>query len=100
MRGLRDPPAPTKNPVSEPGTGFFVLLKLSKGTAAGGFEQGGGAKHRKQSPGGALLSPRVWRIGMSTVTTLPAGKDSSTQDSTEIYRQPGAGVSVFKSIKS
>ena len=30
---------------------------------------------------GRLLSPRVWRIGMSTVTASPAGKNSRGQNS-------------------
>ena len=40
-------------------TRAFFFCTNSKLTQAGGFEQGGGAKHRKQQPSGLLFSPRV-----------------------------------------
>ena len=40
-------------------TRAFFFCTNSKLTQAGGFEQGGGAKHRKQQPSGLLFSPRM-----------------------------------------
>ena len=58
-------------------TRAFFFCTNSKLTQAGGFEQGGGAKHRKQQPSGLLFSPRVWSLGTSTVTAVPAGTKSA-----------------------
>ena len=61
-------------------TRAFFFCTNSKLTQAGGFEQGGGAKHRKQQPSGLLFSPRVWSLGTSTVTAVPAGTKSAERD--------------------
>ena len=58
-------------------TRAFFFCTNRKRTQAGGFEQGGGAKHRKQQPSGLLFSPRVWSLGTSTVTAVPAGTKSA-----------------------
>ena len=58
-------------------TRAFFFCTNRKLTQAGEFEQGGGAKHRKQQPSGLLFSPRVWSLGTSTVTAVPAGTKSA-----------------------